>query len=215
MTKDTQEIKHASFGQIRFSRCQGKGRFYGSDLNHNHYIQFEIKGSTLLRDLGWERYSSAGNPLLFRGRMTANQFSEMITSMNHEGIPCTIEFNNGEVEKLPEIESVHKFNHKKFSKRVDDRLDLTDGINKVEKLLQKQRLNKDEKKEISGILKSVKQELESNIPFFKKEIENQINKKVVEAKVEIENALNYKIESLGLKAYNEEQKQLNNENNSK
>jgi len=82
-----------SFGQISISRiqCSGKHHFYGSDLPQSHYIQLEIAQSEIIRDLSYDRYHADHTPII-RVRMTANQFSEMVTSLNiGSGTCCTIE----------------------------------------------------------------------------------------------------------------------------
>lgn len=201
--KEREEITHKSFGQISFSRTHSNGtRFYGSELSQNNYISFEISNSTKIKELGFERYSPSGTPTIIRGRMTAGQFAEMITSMNCEGIPCTLEYINGyKVENLPEEENYKEFNIRKFEERM---INFSNKFEEVRKntalLVKKPKLSKEDKRVLLHNLEWIHTEIARNIPYFAKEFQDQTDKVVLEAKTEIENAMLHKVTQLGLQA---------------
>jgi len=119
MRNEEEKITHESFGQISFSRCQSNGtEFYGSELKQDHYIQMEVSQSEINRTLTQDWYFP--NKTIFKLRLSSNQFSEMITSMNRgAGVPCTLEYLNGKkFADLPIQESRKDFVHRKFEDRM-------------------------------------------------------------------------------------------------
>ena len=209
------ETKHESFGQISFSRvnCSQGVKFYGSELKQDHYIQMEVHQSEMKSELSNERYYTRGVPLV-NLRMSSNQFSELITSLNMgSGIPCTLEWLDGrKLESLPELESRKEFAHNEFKKRMSDfaRTLKSDQL-KAKELVKKKTLSKDDQHELNMLLEKLTQEVESNIPFFAKTFQETMDKVVVETKQEVENAIQHKIITLGLDALHSENKLLGGE----
>jgi len=204
--------KHESFGQISFSRITGSANFYGSELEQDHYIQLTVLESEIQRDLTCDRYFATNRMPIVRLRMSAGQFSELITSMNQgDGVPCTIEYGNGKkMEPLPIYEKRKKFVHRKFEDRMKSFSGtLKERQEKARSLINKDKLSKDDKKELNWLIDSVNQEINSNIPFFAKCFQETVDEVVFEAKLETENAIQHKINSLGLQALHNENKLLN------
>jgi hypothetical protein len=199
--KDRETVKHESFGQISFTRTQGRGQtFYGSELPQDHYVSMEIRQSELSRDLTSEWYRSYGVPLI-RIRMSSGQFAELITSMNMgRGIPCTIERLMGKkVDEFPEIESRKELVHRKFEERMKQFADtIRENKIKAKEIVKKKTLSKDDVRELSFQLDFLTQEIEQNIPFFAECFQETMDKVVLEAKKEVENAIQHKINVLGL-----------------
>lgn len=204
--------KHPSFGQIRFSHINGHANFYGSELEQTHYITMEVVESEVHRDLSQEWYFGHGVPLISI-RMTGNQFSEMITSMNMgSGIPCTIEMINGKkVDPLPVQESRKEFMHKKFKDRMKMFADtIREKQQRAKELIKKKTLSKADIHELDHTLNWLTTEIESNIPFFAQCFQETADEIVKEAKTEVENAILHKIQVLGLTELHNQQKLLNN-----
>jgi hypothetical protein len=204
-------ITHPCFGQVRFTRTNSNGtNFYGSELKQDNYIALEVEPSEIQRDLSQDRYYSKHFPLI-RIRMTANQFAELLTSMNHgSGVPCTIERLNGvKVEDLPVQESRKEFIHRKFEDRMKAfAVTLKEKQAKVKELSAKKTLTKADQQELNWTVEWLTQEVASNIPFFAKCFQETIDYSVNEAKSEIENAIQHKINVLGLEALHEQNKLL-------
>jgi len=203
--------KHASFGQISFSRVSSNStKFYGSELPQDNYISMEIKNSEIHRDLTQDRYFSAGIPLI-RIRMSSSQFAEMLTSMNcGSGVPCTIERLVGtKIEELPTQESRKELVHKKFEDRMKMFANsIRENQNKAKEIVKKKTLSKQDIHNLTHQLEWLTQEVESNIPFFAKCFQETMDEVVHEAKTEVENAIQHKINVLGLNALHEENKLL-------
>lgn len=205
---ERERLSHPSFGMIGFSRVQGSAHFYGSELEQDHYISCEIKTSTKETGLSSEYYY--GDQLVVRLRMTSGQFSEMITSMNKGcGVPCTLEFVQGSVEKLPELENRKKAIHRKFKERMGEFAKSIEGAStNIKQTVKKKSLSV---KDVTDIVMSVDhltQEIKSNIPFFLECFQEDMDKVVKEAKMEIENAIQHKINVLGLEALHNQNKLL-------
>jgi len=212
--KEKEKTTHESFGQIRFSRVSGNARFYGSELEQDHYITMEVHHSEIDRDLSRDWYFASRLPVVAI-RMTAGQFSEMITSMNYgQGIPCTIEMIDGKpVEKLPEQESRKEFVHRKFKERMKEfAKTLREKQDKAKEIVKKKTLSKKDIDELSFHLEWLTQEVASNIPFFAQCFQETMDEVVLEAKIEVENAIQHKINVLGLQALHAQNNLLSDNN---
>ena len=214
--KDREKIQHESFGQISFTRTQGRGQtFYGSELPQDHYVSMEIRQSEVQRDLTNEWYSTYGIPLI-RIRMSSGQFAELITSMNMgSGVPCTIERLMGKkVDEFPEIESRKELVHRKFEERMKQFADtIRENKIKAKEIVKKKTLSKQDVWDLSLQLDFLTQEIEQNIPFFAKCFQETMDEVVFEAKTEVENAIRHKINVLGLQELQNQNKLLSEGNN--
>lgn len=204
---EKERVTHPSFGQVSFSRIQSTGtNFYGSELKQDNYIQLEITHSEIERTLTQDWYYSKG--LVTKLRMSANQFAEMLTSMNRgSGIPCTLEITDklGQIEQLPQQESRKEFIHRKFDDRMREfAKTLKDKQNRVKELTAKKTLSKADQHELNSTVNWLTTEVSSNIPFFAKCFQETIDYSVNEAKSEIENAIQHKINILGLEALHQQ-----------
>lgn len=210
MTKEEEVLIHPSFGQIQFSRINSTGnRFYGSELPQEHYIEMRLYNSEIIRTLTSDRYHNTNT--LVEVRMTANQFAELITSMNYgSGIPCTIETLPGQrVEQLPAMESQKEFIHRKFQERMKAfAAKIADNRKMAKAIIAKKTLSKSDQDALNWQLDWIVQETSQNIPFFAECFQEQMDKVVVEAKSEVENAILHKITTLGLERLHEQNKLL-------
>ncbi len=210
-SNEKERYNHPSFGQISFSRIQSNGQyFYGSELPQDHYIDMTVTKSEIERSLTQDWYFGKEIPLI-KVRMTSNQFSELITSMNRgSGIPCTIEMvNQKKVEDYPNPESRKEFVHRKFEDRMKEfAVTLKAKQNRVKQLTAKKTLSKADQQELNFTVEWLTQEVASNIPFFAKCFQETMDEVVLEAKSEVENAIQHKINTLGLAALHEQNKLL-------
>lgn len=207
--------KHPAFGQIRFSRITGGGtHFYGSELKQDNYIEMTVQKSEIIRDLTQDRFYGYGAPLI-RIRMSANQFSELITSMNNGSGPCcTIEMVDGKpMEKLPDIESRKEFVHNSFKERMNDfAKTIKEHQQLAMTLVKKKTLTKDDVRDLTNHLEWLTTEVTKNIPFFAECFQETMDTVVQEAKLEVENAIQHKINVLGLDQLHKQNKLLSEGN---
>lgn len=199
MNNEEENLTHPSFGQLYFGRVRGNSNFYGSELPQDHYITMELKASEIRRELSKDWYYA--NKLLAKVRLTAGQFSEMITSLNHgQGVCCTIEYLPGEkIDALPPVESRKEFVHRKFEDRMKMFANsIRENQNKAKEIVKKKTLSKQDIHDLTHQLEWLTGEIERNIPFFTKCFQETVDEMVFEAKTEVENAIQHKITTLGL-----------------
>lgn len=204
--------KHESFGQLYFGRTNNNGtKFYGSELDQDHYISMELRNSEVQRDLSKEWHHATN--LLARVRMTSGQFAEMITSLNNgSGVCCTVEYAEGrKMQPLPFNESRKEFVHRKFEDRMKMFADtIRENQRKAKDIVKKKTLSKQDIHDLTHQLEWLTGEVERNIPFFAKCFQETMDEVVHEAKTEVENAIQHKINTLGLNALHEQQNLLQN-----
>lgn len=208
---EREETTHPSFGIIEFSRVNGISNFFGSDLQQDHYITLRISEGEKVSDLSSERFYPRKR--ILQARMTATQFSELITSLNiGSGVPCTLEIANGQiVEKLPEQENRKEFVHRKFKDRLKEFSNNLISYQKEAKdIVKKKTLSKDDQNNLINNLDYLITEINSNIPFFAQCFQEVMDEMVVEAKTEIEASILHKINQVGLSTLYEHQNKLLN-----
>lgn len=211
MIKEEEIIQHPAFGQVSFTRVQTnrKTPFYGSELSVDHYIELRVHTSELLRNLTDDRYHAKERILELR--LTPNQFSELITSMNiGDGVPCTLEkYNGNRIQDIEFAESRKDFTHRQFQERMKQFANkLSENRNIAKRLIAKKTLSKEDQKALEWQIDWIIQETSSNIPFFAECFQEQMDKVVLEAKSEVEAAILHKITTLGLEALYEQNKLL-------
>ena len=209
MKREEEEIKHESFGQIRFSRVNGRADFYGSELTQNHYISMEISQSYINRTLSKDWYHTDKN--LVKVRMSASQFSELITSLNMgSGVPCTLErLPEKKIQSYPKNESRKEFVHRKFKDRMKTfATEIIETKEKAKELIKKKTLSKNDQQELNFAIERMVTEVISNIPFFAECFQENMDEVVQEAKLEVENAIQHKVTTLGLEKLHDNQKLL-------
>lgn len=209
MEKEEEKTIHPAFGQIEFSRIStnAKPKFYGSELSVDHYIQLRIHTSECIRSLTGDRYHNLKT--ILKLRLSPNQFSELITSMNiGTGTPCTLEFYNQQiVEEFKEHENRKEFMHRKFQERMREfAFKIAENKKIADGLIGKKNLSKSDQEQLKWHMQWIVQEVQSNIPFFAECFQEQMDKVVLEAKSEIEAAILNKVTKLGLEALHSQNK---------
>lgn len=207
MNKSVKE-EHPSYGMISFGRINGRPTgFYGSEIVPDNYIEMRIYSAYTEKSLTDEKYYAKN--MLARVRITPNQFSELITSMNiGDGVPCTIErLPDGRVEEFQATENRKEFIHNTFKERmVEYRQQLKEYEDRITELTKKKTLSKADIEEVRIATRTMTQEIDSNIPFFMRCFQETMDNIVVESKTAVESAILHKIHVAGLE-------QLHKENN--
>lgn len=209
---ERERITHPAFGQISFSRINGGGsRFYGSDLPQDNYIEMLVSNSEIERELTQDRYYPTKR--ILKVRMTSNQFSELITTMNQGGgVPCTLEIaDRNHVEPLPEIENRKDFVHRKFKDRmIQFAKTLKEKQAMAKSLIKKKTLSASDQNDLNFLIEHLTTEVANNVPFFMECFQESMDEVVTEAKMEVENAIQHKINVLGLTELQKQGKLLGN-----
>lgn len=200
--KELEEHTHPSYGLLRFSRINGNsGTLFGTDVQSNNYIEMTLSEAIVNRNLSRDWYHDRKK--IIKVKMSAIQFSELITSMNiGSGVPVTISFvNNTAIVPEENKESRKSYTHRKFKERMlEFAKEIAEQKIEAEELIAKKTLSKTDQQNLNWMLTKITQELTSNIPFFMECFQEVMDKVVVEAKSEIDSALIHTITSYGKKA---------------
>ena len=213
MAAEEENIKHESFGQVEFHRTNGTAKFYGSELQQDHYIVMTVSPSEISRSLTDDRYHPDTKKLI-QVRMSSSQFAELITALNiGGGVPCTVEVVDGKrMADLPDQESRKEFVHRKFKDRMRQFANtIRARQQQTKELVKKKTLSKEDVRDLTQHLDWLTAEVEQNIPFFAECFQETMDAVVVEAKTEVESALLHKVNMLGLAALHAD-RQLNANN---
>jgi len=203
--KKSERIEHKSFGMISFTRVSSLGRFllFGSSIRHRNCIRLDIHNAHLKRDL-YQDWIHEGK-LLLSVEMSFTQFAEAITSMNRQGIPCTVTFANEKRIEGIEIKNKRVQIDEEFEKFAEE---IASGNNefyqKIGDILNKKHIGKRDRVEIKKQLDLLKMQIASNIPFIKTQFSEQMDKTVLEAKNEFDAFVENKIKRVGLIGFKKE-----------
>lgn len=208
--KTEEESEHPSYGIVSFSRVTGNpGTLFGSKLgNHESYIELRVSRCKLIVDSsGEERVFGPMRGELIEVKMSAAQFSELITTMNiGMGVPCTISrVNLEEMERPParEVESVRT--RGAFKRTVESATRRASQlVEEARVILDKKSLLKSDREELMRKMEGVVMEIRQNAPFMFTIFEEAAEKVAKAAKAEVDNMLTHNLITRGLKAYAEE-----------
>lgn len=207
--KNEKSYTHESYGCLDIYRSSGgQTTLFGSDLTHKNTIRMQISLSELTRGLNTDWYHPYDR--LIEIEMSPVQFSEAITNMNTNGVPCTIKYYNGKhMEACP-----YRDKNEIFKEEFNDTLNDINHTSKklikevAKKFNEKKSFTKADKEEIMGMLNTLYQDLSGNMSYIQECCQEQVNKTVVEAKGEIESYIMNRVNTLGLKALQEESQHL-------
>jgi hypothetical protein len=200
--------RHPSYGIIQINRVvSNRGiRLYGSSVRQNNTIVLRIKPSEYCVEGDTEYFFEKGIPFI-EVEMTSAQFADAITSMNTTGVPCTINYLNGERIPHEEVETkraIHENHFKNVMKTMSERIKRL--RNNSEELLKNKKgaLNKADKESLYNDIYKLVQDIESNIPFYMEQFNESMDKVVTEAKSEIEAFITMKTQALGVEKLQEQ-----------
>lgn len=202
MKNEEKKYEHPSFGMLSLSRIHGKsGYLFGSEIQSDNFIELTLSEGEMNRELSNDWFF-ARKPL-FKVKMSANQFSELITTLNvGSGVPVTIEEVLGErIEQCTDMESKKTYTHNQFRQRMAELMvDINKRWKQAEKIIDKKTLTKDDQRELKLFYDKLTTEVKSNIPFFVKCFQEVMDKVVLDAKTEIDSALLRVVVDAGIKA---------------
>lgn len=196
------EVKqHPSFGMVGISRRSANGvtPLFGSNIQHQHTITLTIKRAENNRHLNRDWFHGLGQ--LIEIEMSGSQFSELITSFNiGDGVPCTIRQLLGQCYPDPPYENPIDIFQKEFASKMNNL-----GV-ECQKLIEdcmimlkeKATIGKADREFIANSIKSLMQEIKSNVPFVASQFNESMEKTVSQAKTEIETFLTNKMMSIGI-----------------
>jgi hypothetical protein len=205
---DTIVSTHPAFGMIRFGRTNGKQTLFGSEVENAGYVSVEIKHGEENWHLHEKHYSSSGHSSIVRLAMSYAQFAEAITNQNcGEGVPCTLEYLNG--QRVPQI--------KNNTVGVSDQIKLdikeksagiNNAVNDLKKQINELSVSGKQKGVLIAAAEKIQKELNSNLPFIIDQCEEAVEHITTRSKIEVEAFAQGRIRELGIQALAEKQGKL-------
>jgi hypothetical protein len=195
---DGETYAHPAFGQIRVSRVTGGRTLYGSDFEHQTFVEITVSESHLNR-ANTRDWHFARNEFLTVAVSEA-QWATFVSSFNQgSGVPCTIARRDGAmVPGFPLRDSGAEY-------KEDADETLTTAIKSLKQLRQQIEdgsagLSKAKAKAMSDQVAKSIQELESNLPFVARRFSEHMEERVEKAKIEIHAYLGESVKRAGLEA---------------
>ena len=207
---DTYE-KHPAQALIKFSRGQTNNPlpFFGSDIGCNSYIELTISKARLSRSNHHDHFSEDG--MIIRLRMSPNQFSELITTLNcGNGIPATIEMfwpQDLPIGQLPAISQKSKADTFKMELR-DIEKEVSQQLDGLEAAIKNLNVSIKTKQDLISRMNGIKMHILSNFPYIVQCAKEQIDKAIVSAKGVIDSFYTGLCTRLGVKALENKLAQL-------
>jgi hypothetical protein len=193
-----EKFNHPSFGKISISKSQSSGnmRFYGTDLPQSTFYTLRIHSSALEKSVHRDYYSDEKS--IIEVRLTPLQFSEMITTMNTMGTPCTIAYRDGKkVEELPKILSSKEFILNEFEETTKTvRNSFRDIENEINSILNK--LPKKDQELLKSKIWSMGKQIDDVMPYLLGEFQERVDTISAEAKNVITNHIQEQTQQNGL-----------------
>jgi ElaB/YqjD/DUF883 family membrane-anchored ribosome-binding protein len=197
---------HESFGLIGFSRVSGGAHLFGSHLErHQHFITMTLRRASVEHDLSRDWYHSDGRMPVVEVWLSASQFAEAITTMNHgEGVPCTIaEVEGISMERVPdEVRAENVKLRDEFKRKVASRVaEVRKVFAQVDKLVETgSSVSKGRAREIRDALGQYLNRIDRDSGFVVDSFNESAEKVVQNAKAEIESMMNLALQRAGVKA---------------
>jgi hypothetical protein len=198
-------LKHPSFGILRLSHISGHSRLFGSSVRHSNYMGLSICRAVHRRGLHHDDIVADSGRELIRVYMSPVQLSEALFSVGSaSGAPCTISgtmTTGWESYKEPpatDSQSVYVEEFKKDMADVAGKMD--EALNLAEEQAAKPSVNKTERNKLLGMLRSIKQHLECNMPFVLESYVEKVETVKQQAKGEIEARADLVVRTLGQQA---------------
>ena len=193
--KDDTVTTHPAFAQIGASRVQGSTALYDSDFNHNHYMTITIRRSELHRGLNYDRHH--GREELISVALSESQWATFVSAPNQGfGVPCTLEHIGCErVPGLPRPQSRADQFGAEIRKDLEEAVRLADAALAD---LAATGLSKTKQEAVAASLRTLRMNLESNLPFVATQFDEHMEKTVEKAKQEVHGYITNAVQRAGL-----------------
>ncbi len=197
---------HPSYGMLGFSRVNmsgvgGGAALFGSDLTHNTVIEMTLHHAELGRGLNRNWYHATD--MITRVRMSQNQFSELITSMNMgDGVPVTLlnTEKDGKIDgdTCDNVRKLHETEFRDTARKVG--ANSAQLLKDAERILATGTAKKADREELLAQLTKVVQDIRSNMPYMEKCFKESMDDVVTDAKGSIEAFYQHRVIESGLAA---------------
>ena len=194
--KTYQRINHPSFAQLQVSRINGHKVLYNSDFNSHNYIALRIHKSEMIRDLSHDWHHEREQYI--EVAMSEAQWATLVSSLNRQGVPCTLTYLMGEtIDLLPEpTNRINQFGSE-LSKHLGDAVrQLTEAMELANML----GLSKAKTQALLVLLSKAQADIKSNAQFVEKSFNEHMENQVEKAKCDANAYLYHAVQRAGLDA---------------
>lgn len=172
------------YGMIGISKIQStNAQLFGSSIRHGHYIDLSISRGSVQRRHNQDHTFKEEE--LIEVSLSTAQFSDLLMSMNTQGVPCTIRHINGkkmddcqELTERAKLQNDFESQIKDINKSVSDLVDTITGLSG--------KMSKKAQEEMHRAAQKIITEIEHNLPFVRETYNESIDKTIGEAKAEID-----------------------------
>lgn len=185
MNEEKQE--HPSYGLISASHVSGTRRLVGSPFNHQHSIEITLNEAHRYRNLSREWWHPTRE--IASVAMSEAQWIEFLSRPNMgAGVPCTIEYTNGQRRPAPPEEISEREAHVADMEETvrDATVALDAAVAALSKALESGRIGKTELRAILAQMETAKREMQQNVPFVQQSFVEHVDAMVHKAAAEIE-----------------------------
>jgi len=194
--------EHESYGLVQMNRIDGQfSNLFGTNVDSSSAVALRIKKAYVER--GLNKNWIHGNGEYIEVILSPNQFSELLTTMNHgQGVPCTIQHISGKrMEQPPARETEPEQIRAEFKEKVKELDQKMDEFGqKIVTILDKKSILKADRDEIRNHLRMLHREIGANFPFVLKQFNRSTEKIVKEAKSVVDAFVTQTINRAGIKA---------------
>ena len=198
--------EHPSYGMVSLSRvsCGPPGmNVFGSGIKHGTVIALDVYHAERNRDAYSDRYFSRG--VITKVYLSPAQFTGMLANMNTSGVPCTIDYIQGEghIDAAPEhnVKSEMLDDIREKFEQVAERVRVLEE--KVRKSL-KGNVRVKDKEEILNNIAFVMTDIQSNLPYLSRCQVEKVEEYTSQAQAEVEATLTGLIHATGIERLREE-----------
>lgn len=202
MFDEKTEETHESYGLVQFNRTSGQfDNLFGTNVGTNTAVRLVIRRAKVMRSLS--RTWTFDDGELIEVTLSPNQFSELLTTMNSgSGVPCTI--NHIDMKRMapppqkPSEVEVVRDDFRKECEKIEKQM--KEFRVKIEEILAKKSILKEDKDVIKSHLHHIHQEVRSNLPFIMEQFQESANDIVQDAKAVVDSFVTTAITNAGIKA---------------
>lgn len=193
---------HPSYGCVQISRRTSTAGvpLFMSDLQHNHIVNITI--NTAEKNRAFHSNCHFQKDQIISIMMSEAQFARLVSSPNQgSGVPCTLERVNGELVPQPPVNDATKTYAAEIKRDLGVLTEVLENLKTaVCKIVEKPRLDKEDKKFLQNSVDRALQQVKYNLPFAQTCMEENLEKAVEDARIEIESHIANIASATGLAA---------------
>ena len=203
---DNREVEtHPSYGVVKFTRVGGgKNHLFGSSLPYHYgYIEIQVSTARQIKEIG--RFECYDDKNIVRAKLSAAQFAELLTTMNHGcGTACTIDYLGGERIEGPKfVETESEYTKRKTEDLLNEfhqqDLELAEYV--LEKLSAKGAFVKADRAKAASLIQSLLRgsgagTVSHALDYYRKSVERV----KTAAKAEVDAAVTFMVQKAGLES---------------